>query len=139
MMHGSVSERVTVGGVRPNAEIFGGRDEGPLRVAVAVPVFLSFSELLGLLVFSGSLMFEELDDERAVCEVLQAALVLNDLPTIEVYADRAMLALAGRPWPADVEAVPFVRAVARTVTHVFGLTAPDQTSAAAGAVAEVEA
>jgi hypothetical protein len=97
----------------------------PVRVAVSVPVCLSFPELLGLLVFGAGagLLVEDLDDEAAIGETLQAALLMSDLFAMEGNAARAMAAYAGRPG-FDAEMVGYVRAVAVAVTRVFGLPAP---------------
>lgn len=111
--------------VREGVEVFGGRDAlSPARVEVRVSVCLSFSELVGLLTFAGSLTYEEIaDDDHAVRESLQYAVIDTDLDTMERYAQRAWAAYRGVPDLQDVDAVAFVRCVALAVTRVFGVSA----------------
>ncbi|MFE4828383.1 hypothetical protein [Streptomyces sp. NPDC056672] len=86
---------------------------------------LSFAELLGLLTFTGAfLTYAELsDDDHAVRESLQFAVLDTDLLTMEDYARRAMAVYQGTPEPGDAEVADYVRCLAVAVTRVFGVAA----------------
>ncbi|MFE7464189.1 hypothetical protein ACFU6R_08775 [Streptomyces sp. NPDC057499] len=108
-------------------DVFGGRDVrhgAPVRVAVQIPVCLSFAEILGLLSFtSAAPLFEELEDEAVIRESLQYAVLDTDLVTMEAYADRAMAAYLGHPMDGDEDAESYVRRLAVAVTRTFGVSA----------------
>jgi hypothetical protein len=102
-------------------DIFGSQGAGePMRVAVQVNARLSFRELLGLLSCHGSLTVAELDDDAAVLECLQYAVLATDLFEMDRRAEQAMSIYAGA---AEVDRGPYVRAVAVAVTRVFGVSA----------------
>ncbi|MFB8381060.1 hypothetical protein [Streptomyces rubiginosohelvolus] len=87
---------------------------------MSVPVCLTFPELLGLLTFQGSLTYEELDDESAILESLQYAVLQSDLFAMESYALRAMATYEGNGKHEDFE---FVTCLAAAITRVFGVSA----------------
>ncbi|MFD5349694.1 hypothetical protein ACFWJY_39565 [Streptomyces anulatus] len=124
------AERVTVGRLVSDVDVFGGpepdRAESVVRVALQVPVCLSFAELLGLLTFESGVLWEDLADDAVIRETVQIAVLDTDLTTMESYGRRAMAALRGEPKPgdaSDVNMVRFTRAVALAVTRVFGVSA----------------
>jgi hypothetical protein len=122
MMPGILAERVVAGRLVSNVDVFGGREPqgSETRVAVSVPVCLTFAELLGLLTFQGSLTYAELDDESAILESLQYAVLQSDLFAIESYALRAMATYEGDGKREDFE---YVTCLAAAITRVFGVSA----------------
>lgn len=97
-----------------------------MRVAVLVPVHLSFADLLGLLTFEGALTWDELNDESVIRETLQYAVLQTDLVTVESYGRRALAAYRGTPEledMGDTSLVSFARSVAIAVTRTFGVSA----------------
>ncbi|MFE1407024.1 hypothetical protein ACFW5D_25900 [Streptomyces sp. NPDC058770] len=108
-------------------DVFGGRDsrEGvPVRVAVQVPVCLTFAEILGLLSFTNAApLLEELENEAVIRESLQYAVLDTDLNAMDQYADRAMAAYLGHPMDGDEGSEGYVRRVAVAVTRTFGVSA----------------
>ncbi len=124
MMHGLLvapSPSVSTVGLREGVEVFGGPDlHGPTRVEMQVRVCLSFAEILGLLLYTPGLTYEDLENADALRELLQFAMLDTDLLAMERKSERAMGeyddAMAGDGWP-------FVRQLAETVTRVFGVAA----------------
>ncbi|MEU8439877.1 hypothetical protein AB0F05_05315 [Streptomyces microflavus] len=87
---------------------------------MSVPVCLTFAELLGLLTFQGSLTYEELEEENAILESLQYAVLQSDLFAIESYSVRAMATYEGNGKREDFE---YVTCLAAAITRVFGVSA----------------
>ncbi|MER6499250.1 hypothetical protein ABT218_07625 [Streptomyces sp. NPDC001455] len=108
-------------------DVFGGpepREGLPVRVAVQIPVCLTFAELLGLLSLTcAAPLVEELGDETVIRESLQYAILDTDLNTMDQCAERAMAAYLGQPMNGDEDAVDYVRRVAVAVTRIFGVSA----------------
>ncbi|MFC9248362.1 hypothetical protein ACFT7S_31365 [Streptomyces sp. NPDC057136] len=87
---------------------------------MSIPVCLTFAELLGLLMFQGSLTHDELSDEATIRESLQYAVLQTDLYAMESYALRAMAMYEGNGKPEDFE---YVTSLAAAITRVFGVSA----------------
>ncbi|MFJ6011003.1 hypothetical protein [Streptomyces sp. NPDC092952] len=105
-----------------NIDMFGGLEPGDstTRVAVRVPVHLSFADLLGLLMFKGSLTWDELDDDSVVRESLQYAVLDTDLSTMTSYSHRAMALYEG---DGPSEGFEYAVCLAAAITRVFGVSA----------------
>ncbi|MFE7665997.1 hypothetical protein [Streptomyces celluloflavus] len=124
MMHGLLvapSPSVSTVGLREGVEVFGGPDlHGATRVEMQVRVCLSFAEILGLLLYTPGLTYEDLESADEIRELLQFAMLDTSLLAMERKSERAMSeyddALDGDGWP-------FVRRLAETVTRVFGVAA----------------
>ncbi|MEU9334367.1 hypothetical protein AB0D49_14585 [Streptomyces sp. NPDC048290] len=119
------SPSVSAVGLREGVEIFGGPEPGePVRAEVQVRMCLSFAEILGLLLYTPglSLLFEELEDDEAIADSLQFAVIDTNVRTLEINGERAMVeyrnARAGR-----CRSALFVQMLAGAVTRVFGVTA----------------
>ncbi|WP_406485092.1 hypothetical protein [Streptomyces sp. NBC_01563] len=111
-----------------NVDVFGGPEplDSTVRVAVRVPVHLSFVDLLGLLTFEGALTWDELNDESVIREALQYAVLQTNLVTMESYGRRALAAYRGAPEAedaGDTNLIVFARRVAIAVTRTFGVSA----------------
>ncbi|MEU6535729.1 hypothetical protein [Streptomyces sp. NPDC047000] len=119
------SPSVSAVGLREGVEIFGGPEPGePVRAEVQVRMCLSFAEILGLLLYTPglSLLFEELEDDEAIADSLQFAVIDTNTRTLEINGERAMVeyrnARAGQ-----CRSALFVQMLAGAVTRVFGVTA----------------
>ncbi len=128
MMPGILAERMTADRLASNIDVFGGPEpqDPTVRVAVRVPVHLSFTDLLGLLTFEGALTWDELNDESVIREALQYAVLQTDLDTMESYGRRALAAYRGTPEAedaGDANLASFARNVAIAVTRTFGVSA----------------
>ncbi|MEU9136217.1 hypothetical protein AB0D33_09660 [Streptomyces sp. NPDC048404] len=101
--------------------VFGEPDEEEfVRVAVPVVAHLSFADMLALLIESGGLVYAELDDDQAVRDALNFALLATDVVMFEDKAAAALTVLHGR---GERDTVKWARALAATITRVFGVAA----------------
>ena len=101
--------------------VFGEPEEEEfVRVAVPVVAHLSFADMVGLLMESGGLVYAELDDDQAVREALNFAILATDVVMFEEKAAKALAALHGR---GDRATVQWARALAAAITRVYGVAA----------------
>lgn len=108
--------------VRSDVNVFGEVDGYLYRPRILVPrtVFLSFAELLGMVV--ETLLWEDLQDECEVLRAVRYCLVDHTGSQVREDAARAMALLGG--CTDDPQEARFVAHAAMVVTRVFGITCP---------------
>ncbi|MCZ7414732.1 hypothetical protein [Streptomyces sp. WMMC897] len=109
--------------------MFGDVEPGEVaRVEVSARACLSFGELLALLTLTPgvNLSVEELGDDSEVRYAVWFGMLASDTTTLDMAAELAVDALAGRVRAGRSQVPPreYLRAAARAVTRTFGLAAP---------------
>ncbi|MER6363919.1 hypothetical protein [Kitasatospora sp. NPDC001527] len=132
-MHASLATQpLTVGPVRSQVSVFGDPDDGETapRVAVQMTLHLSFTEILGRLLFTphAVLMQEDLKpgNESKIMECLWYAMAQTSVDVAEDFADMAMDIYTGRH-ASDLH--DFAVSLGTVITHIFGVTAPEAPAA----------
>ncbi|MGW6461781.1 hypothetical protein ACWF94_38590 [Streptomyces sp. NPDC055078] len=119
--------RSVPGPVGRRVDAFGDVDRNePVRIAVPVTAYLSFAELLTLLVYTPAVDLEygDLADDDAVREALRFALASESLLGLAERVGRTMAAYRGElPQGRGVPPLEYIRCVAAAVTRVFGVSA----------------